>query len=385
MGLSIETKNKRWIKKRGICWTLLLLCLFTRGDAWALNLDLSGQLSGWTIQSRSDGGWRNQTGGRYFPQLTLEHALTALSFIDLEASLNGSAAYDTESSEEDVDLELYRLKLRYATAQTETQVGLQRINFGPAQLLRSLKWFDQVDPRDQLQLTNGVYALRFKYGALNNANLWLWGLYGNDECKGYEQFPSVEDTPEFGGRLQYPVLDGELAATFHTREVDASTPGVSDFREDRIALDGRWEIAVGLWFEVVLQHQKTSSLPYQWMKMTTLGTDYTFGMGNGLHVILEHFAAIASTDAFGWDEDAHISAYSLNYPFGLFDNFSAIGYYSWEQEQYWQYLSWQRIYNTWSMNISLFSYPESETERLGVQETALGAGYGAQVMFTFYH
>ena len=371
--------------KRWILGVVLLWYVFDWGYSYALNCDLSGQLSGWTIQSKSDDEWRNQTGGRYFPQLTLEHGLTDLSLIDLEVSLNGFAAYDTESSEGDVDLELYRLKLRYATAQTETQLGLQRINFGPAQLLRSLKWFDQVDPRDQLQLTNGVYALRFKYGALNNANLWLWGLYGNDECKGYEQFPSVEDMPEFGGRLQYPVLDGELAATFHTREVDTATPGVSDFREDRIALDGRWEIAVGLWFEMVLHHQKTSLLPYQWMKMMTLGADYTFGMGNGLHVILEHFAAITSTDAFGWDEDAHISAYSLSYPFGLFDNFSAIGYYSWEQEQYWQYLSWQHTYNSWSININLFSYPESEAETLGVQETALGAGYGAQVMFTFYH
>ncbi|GAK60772.1 hypothetical protein U27_00670 [Candidatus Vecturithrix granuli] len=378
-------KNKRWIRKRELCWTVLLLCVFTRGNAYTLNLDLSGQLSGWTIQSRNDDEWRNQTGGRYLPQLTLEHQLTTVSFMDIETSLNGFATYDTERSEEEIELELYRLKLRYATAQTETQLGLQRINFGPAQLLRSLKWFDQVDPRDQLQLTNGVYALRFKYGALNNANLWLWGLYGNDERKGYEQLPSVDDTPEFGGRLQYPVLDGELASTFHTRKVDALTPGGSDFREDRIALDGRWEITVGLWFETMLQHQEASWLPYEWTKMTTIGADYTFGVGNGLHVVLEHLTTVAASDAFGWDEDAHISAFSLSYPYGLFDNFSAIGYYSWEQEQYWHYLSWQRTYNTWSMNASLFSYPASETETLDVQQTALGAGYGAQVMFTFYH
>ncbi|MDY0094985.1 MAG: hypothetical protein RBT80_20000 [Candidatus Vecturithrix sp.] len=372
-------------KKRGLLWTILFVCLFTRGNAWTLHHNLNGQFSGWTIQSRHDNEWRNQTGARYLPELTLEQSLSELALVDLETSFNGFVVYDTESSTEDGKLKLYRLKLRYATAQTETRLGLQRLNFGPAQLLRSLKWFDQLDPRDPLQLTDGVYALRFTYSAFNNASLWLWSLYGNNKRKGYEQFPSVEETPEFGGRVQYPVFNGELAATVHTREVHAAMPGRSDFREHRVALDGRWEITVGLWFETMLQHQEASWLPYEWMKMTTLGADYTFGVGNGLHAILEHFATVASNNALGWDEDGQISAFSLSYPYGLFDNFSAIGYYSWEQEQYWQYLSWQRTYDTWSMNVSLFSYPESRSETLNTQQTALGAGYGAQVMFTFYH
>lgn len=371
--------------KRWIFWTMLSGYVFAWGNGYALDLDFRGQLSGWTIESRQDDEWRNQTGGRYLPQLTLEHALTDISFIDLEASANGYVVYDTQDSKGDADLELYRLKLRYATAQTETRLGLQRLNFGPARLLRSLKWFDQLDPRDPLQLTDGVYALRFTYSALNNASLWLWGLYGNDERKGYERLSSVDDTPEFGGRLQYPLLNGELAATVHTREVDASNLQFADFREQRVALDGRWEVTVGLWFEAMLQHQDASWLPCEWTKMTTLGADYTFNVGNGLHVVLEHLATAASTDAFGWDEDAHTSAFSLSYPYGLFDNFSAIGYYSWEQEEYWQHLSWQRTYDTWNINISLFSYPDSETDVPNVQQTRLGSGYGAQIMLTYYH
>lgn len=371
--------------KQWVCGIILSGWVFAWGNSYGLDLDLRGQISGWTTQSRHENEWRNQTGGRYLPQLTLRRGLTDISFVDLEASLNGYAVYDTDDAEGDADLEIYRFKLRYATAQTETRLGLQRLNFGPARLLRSLKWFDQLDPRDPLQLTDGVYALRFTYSALNNASLWLWGLYGNDERKGYERLPSVDDNPEFGGRLQYPLLNGELAATVHTREVAASSLGISDFSEQRVALDGRWEITLGLWFEAMLQHQESSPLPYEWTKMTTIGADYTFDVGNGVHVILEHFATAVSADPFGWDEDAHISAFSLNYPYGLFDNFSAIGYYSWEQEQYWQYLSWQRMYDTWNIHLSLFSYPESETETPDVHQTTLGAGYGAQIMLTYYH
>ena len=176
-------------------------------------------------------------------------------------------------------------------------------------------------------------------------------------AKGMNGFPQWMIRRSSGGRLQYPVLNGELAATVHTREVDASILRFSDFREERVALDGRWEITVGLWFETLLQHQESSRLPYEWTKMTTLGTDYTFNMGNGLHVILEHFATAAPQPMPSDGMKMRIfRRFPLSYPYGLFDNFSAIGYYSWEQEQYWQYLSWQRTYNTWSMNISLFSY-----------------------------
>jgi hypothetical protein len=361
--------------------------MFFLGDIYALDADFRGQVSGWTIETRDQEEWRNNSGLRYIPQLTLEQYVSDESFFDIETSLNGFVAYDSENSEEDSDLELYRLKLRFATAQTETRVGLQKINFGPAQLLRSLRWFDRLDPRDPQNLTDGVYALQFKYTALNNANVWLWGLYGNDEPKGYELFPSVEDKPEFGGRLQYPVFDGELAATFHTRKVDASIPILVDtaFTENRFALDGRWEVKIGLWFESVFQQQKSAILPYEWTKMTTIGVDYTIGIGNGLYAVVEHFTTALSEEPFEWDEDEHVSAVSLSYPIGLFDNLSAIGYYAWDQEEYSQYLSWQRTYDNLVINVSAFRYPESDENDMESAQNIFGSGYGGQLMLIYYH
>lgn len=95
-----------------------------------------------------------------------------------------------------------------------------KINFGSASIFRPLMWFDKIDYRDPLQLTDGVYALLGRYYFSNNANLWLWTLYGNDEPMGWEKTPAVWQIPEFGGRIQQPVPRGEAALSYHHREAD---------------------------------------------------------------------------------------------------------------------------------------------------------------------
>ena len=57
----------------------------------------------------------------------------------------------------------YRLWLRYSTSHLEIRAGLQKINFGSSNILRPLMWFDKMDFRDPLMLTDGVYALLGRY------------------------------------------------------------------------------------------------------------------------------------------------------------------------------------------------------------------------------
>jgi len=378
-----------------LTYVAMAACLFLSESAYALEWDFSGQLSGWTIESYSrENSWENNSGLRYIPQLSVKQPLNEDSFIDAEVSFNAFLATDDTDEGKKYDLDLYRAKLRYATAQTETRIGLQKINFGPAQLLRPLMWFDRLNPTDPLKLTKGVYALRFRYDALNNAGFWLWVLYDNKDPKGYEVLPTVSGKPEFGGRLQYPILGGELAGTCHFRRVDGSELFIMDYREERFALDGQWDMGIGLWFEAVFQHSKFEPLfpllvpvefPYEWTKMITLGMDYTFDLGNGLYVRVEHMATVSSEDPFGWDEDAHVSAFSLSYPMGAIDTLMAIGYYSWEQKEYAQYIRWQRTYDNLDLSLGLFYYPEtSETGALSSQSSA-SRGYGAQFMIIFNH
>jgi hypothetical protein len=252
-------------------------------------------------------------------------------------------------------------------------------------LLRSLKWFDQLDPRDPLQLTEGIYGLRFRYDTSKNASLWAWVLYDNNGLKGYEMLPTASGIPEIGGRIQYPVPGGEVGVTFHTRRVEGTGFNTIEFRENRYALDGRWDVGVGLWFESVLQQQKEELLPYEWQKMVTLGMDYTLGIGSGLHLLGEHMVTAVSEDPFQWDEDAQVSAISLSYTLGFFDSLTAFGYYSWDLRKYYQYLSWQRTYDDFIIQLSGFHYPESSGDDGRMAQSALGAGYGGQLMVIYNH
>jgi hypothetical protein len=352
----------------------------------APGLDLRGQLSGWHLDATDDEERAYSTGIRYIPELGIMHPANGSDFLEIVLSLNAYASFGTPETYDEAEIELYRLTLRFVTDQTETRLGLQTVEFGPAYLLRSLRWFDRVDPRDPLGLTDGIYALRFKYSALNNAALLLWGMYGNDEPKGYERLPSSDERPEFGGRLEYPLLSGELGVTVHSRVVDASQlPFIEDFTENRFALDGRWDIEIGFWFEAVLQHQQEDLLPYQWTKLVTAGADYTFGIGNGLHTLVEHMAVISSAEAAGREEDTQSTAYSLNYPIGFRDNLQAIGYYSWDEQRYHQYLAWQRSWDRLILHIAAYYNTDPAREDPLYESSVLSTGYGGQVMLIFNH
>jgi len=366
-----------------LIYTAVCAYVMFSGVCYALHFDFSGQLSAWSNESKSHGTWGNNSGLRFIPQISLKHNLTPDMFFDAELSLNGFASHDTENSTDGSDLDLYRLKLRFATAKTETRIGLQKISFGPAFLLRSLQWFDRLNPRDPQHLTDGVYALRFKYSSLNNANFWIWCLLGNDDPKEFDILPADPDKPEFGGRVQYPVPYGEVAATFHIREVDLTPFNLPDFTERRFSLDGRWDIEVGIWFESVLQQQKSVVLPFEWIKLVTLGMDYTFGIGRGLYVLGEHQMVVISDKPLTWEEGIYFSAFSMSYPIGFFDSLTAIGYYFWDQAKYAQYLNWERTYDDLKISISGFKYPETDENMLGLQRNAIGTGSGGQVMIIY--
>jgi hypothetical protein len=367
-------------------WVVFMgLTLIFQMRAHALEADYMGQLSGWINGMRIQGEWEKSAGLQYFPQADFVHRLNEASTLDAELSLYCLASIGTGPYEEDLDVDLYRANIRYNTNQIETRAGLQKINFGQATLLRPLRWFDRVDPTDPLQSTEGVYALRFRYDALNSANFWIWTLYGNDDIKGYERLPTEPDTIETGGRFQYPIFHGDLAVTAHTRKVDGSDYGIPDFRENRMGLDGRWDVFVGLWFETSLVHQNTDYLSNNWTKRSTVGLDYTFDMGNGLYVLAEHMIVALSEKALEWNENYNISAFSMRYPIGLLDSVRTIGYYDWDRDYYYQYLDWTRTYDNVMINVSLFYYPDGWAGNGGFNQNSRYMGSGGQLLITFNH
>ena len=192
---------------------------------------LSGMLAG-TGLARFDTTFEPFFSLRFIPELTF--SLPAGRGLTLDAEISANAYGDVTflsdaSTDASAGLKPYRGWLRLSTPRFEARVGLQKLSFGPATLFRPLMWFDSLDPRDPLQITNGVYGLLLRYYSTGNANVWAWSLYGNKDRRGFDLAPPDNKSPEFGGRLEVPLFKGEIGATYHHRKaaIDGLTPIMS--------------------------------------------------------------------------------------------------------------------------------------------------------------
>ncbi len=354
--------------------------------------ELQSQLSGWFSLNDSRPS-TPRLGLRWQPSLSLGHPLGGGWELDGEISLAAAAALDApawRSANADGTLDPYRLWLRLSSRQFEARLGLQKINFGSAALFRPLMWFDALDPRDPLQLSEGVYGLLLRYYFRNNTNAWLWGLYGNDDAKGWETSPTAARTPEFGGRLQVPFLAGEAAATAHfRRSALTGDPAGPAARESRFAFDGKWDLGCGLWLEGAFTHRADPAMngfaagtaAHPWQRALTMGIDYTFALGNGLYVLAEQFFTHDAASAFGRGSGgAILTALSARYPLGLLDSLNAILYHDWRAGQSYSFAAWQRTTDHWQFHVMAFCNPKRP---LAVQDPAANvsfAGGGFQLL-----
>ena len=373
----------------------LIFFLLWQNAAFSQSAALRGQLSGWLIANDQD-PLISQIGIQYIPELTVEHEIGSQFMIDAEASarIYGTIDFNDErSTDTEGELKVYRLWGRFSSNQFESRLGLQKINFGSATLFRPLRWFDRIDPRDPLQITEGVYALLLRYYFQNNANIWLWGLYGNDDPKGREIAPTADNTVEFGGRVQVPLYTGEVALSYHHRQADfsqlsilvADEVGDDSVGEDRLGLDGKWDVGVGIWFEGAIVRHQTDIPGLKYQRALTVGIDYTFGIGNGLNVLGEHNITDFSDSAFGSGEGGHISGLSANYPLGLIDKLSTIVSYDWDNNDWYRTLTWQRQYDNWNFFAIGFWNPDEFMLAPDVDRDNNFSGKGVQLMVVFNH
>ena len=372
-----------------------LLLLPWQNVALSQNITLNGQLSGWLIANDED-PLVSQIGIRYIPELAIEKAIDDQYVIDALISLNTYGTinfYDSEDTDIEARIRPYRIWGRVGSNRFETRIGLQKLNFGSATLFRPLRWFDRIDPRDPLQLTEGVYGLLMRYYFQNNSNIWLWGLYGNDDPKGREIAPTTENSIEFGGRVQMPLFTGEAALSYHHREADFSQLSIpvtdqsanTSVPEDRIGLDGKWDVGVGVWFEGALSRYQTDIPGLKYQRALTLGIDYTFNIGNGLYVLGEHNISELADTAFGSGEGSDISGLSMSYPLGLMDTVSAIVSYDWSNEDWYRTFTWQRLYDKWSFFVIGFWNPDQLLPIQNLDTNNNFSGKGVQLMVVLNH
>ncbi len=349
---------------------------------------LKGQLSGWGMINRN-ADTETYVGIRYLPELMIAKEVGNAQTVDFVGSVNAyrfGQVHSRDNVTSDGEIKFYRLWARYSAANFEARLGLQKINFGAAMLMRPLMWFDRIDPRDPLQITDGVYALLLRYYFLNNANIWLWGLYSNNETKGMEFYSPKKDAPEFGGRFQMPLLNGEIAFSVHHRKLSLPEASIiNGHTENRFALDGKWDYGIGFWFEGVLSHYDNPYISLEYQQLATIGADYTFDVGNGLHFSGEHFLLHRSEKFTGAGKSYKLSALMFDYPPGLMDQFAGILYYDWQSEQFYRFFNITRTYDNWSIHLLGFWNPEQQLFVQSGQQQLFMMRRGFQIMVVYNH
>lgn len=365
---------------------------FSQEEKFRHSFDYQGQLSVWGhfAPDIEQALW---FGGRYIPQLNYEMLFDSNWKIDFELSANLFGDVGIKSFTEadgGGKIKPYRAWARYSTQQMEVRAGLQKINFGSAQMFRPLMWFDTMDPRDPLQLTDGVWGGLFRYYFQNNANVWLWALYGNKANKAWETAPSSQSLPELGGRVQLPLKQGEIAFSYHFRETDYSGviyppfPQSEKIAENRLGFDIRLDRVVGMWFEASWAHLNKQIDIWTNQTMFTLGGDYTFGVGKGLGLTLEQMLFSYDEKAFALENTTTFSGIMLNYPLTIFDSFSAMFFYDWQNKNMYSFFSWQHDFEQISIHGMLYWNPRDM-----IAPTQIGSdrffGKGVQIMLVWNH
>ncbi len=104
--------------------------------------------------------------------------------------------------------------------------------------------------------------------------------------------------------------------------------------EDRLGLDGKWDVGIGVWFESVLTCQESDLLPVKYQRQWTVGADYTFAVEA---VYMPRRSISGQTTQVSRSPLLRVygfSALSLNYPLGVVDQVSAMLYRDWKNNDW---------------------------------------------------
>ncbi|MDZ7385704.1 MAG: hypothetical protein ONB07_06225 [candidate division KSB1 bacterium] len=325
---------------------------------------------------------------RYLPELSAGVETGQRWMVDGELAVNSFVRLYWPPAGE-FRARLYRAWLRLSRPQWELRAGLQNITFGSAAILRPLMWFERVDPRDPLRLVDGVVGVLGRYYSLRNATFWGWVLYGDQEARGWDVLPSAK-SPEVGGRLQLAVPRGEVALSGHYRNVKAER-GLTTFPTDtegpecRVGLDAKWDVRIGLWAEGTVVRRDIPDRLLRQQYMGALGCDYTFPLGNGLHLLGETLWMSFGNSA----RSRTLSATTIGYPLSIVDMLSSVVMFDWQERVFYRFASWRRTLDRWQVHLMAFwnpsdrkpIYPMMPEERPESQFL----GKGVQLLVVFNH
>lgn len=338
----------------------LLICLplIMCGSALGQELNYKGELtamaSAMEQQNRTD--WLL----RYLPEIQIDGEEGAVWTWD--ASLAAYLyAYDSPIQGQNRDAEIFRAWFRVYDAVTEYRIGLQELSFGPAQLLRSLQWFDTKNPLDPTSFTKGVKGALVRISTEDDSSYWIWSLYGNEDLYASTLFASDTDQPEFGGRAQFSSSMAEYAISLHQRQ--AVLAGQGGVAESRIGLDLKLDFEYNaVWLES-MAIERSAGLPYPSReRLTTLGIDYSIEVFEGtLVLVAEHNWGDSENAAADFTTRFTNTALMASIGEGLLDSYSVTVMQTDLPKTNLIRLDWKRTYDTYLWNLSLFQSRQGTT------------------------
>ena len=284
---------------------LLICCILfmiNSENLFSQSLSIKGQL--WLSGVIKNEGAPIESNIGYLPTLSLFKNLNNNKFLDLECSYQLNKIYNGDSLMIDHN-DFYRYWVRYSTDKLEARLGLQKIVFGPSQVLSSLSWFDSVDLQDPKEQVNGVEALRFRWYPSNLLSIWTWII-------------NEDDNISFGGRGEFSSNIGEWGLSWHNNskgfyfssgDLGNAIPLDSYFR---IGSDYRYDGFMGFWNENSFLSSKNFEL-----LMSTLGADYTLPIFNGILIMGEYMSSYQQFPLLDEKEHQTSMAVMASLPIGM--------------------------------------------------------------------
>ena len=311
----------------------IVLCISLNIFLFAGTFSIKGQFwaSGKSIENQSD----FITEIDYIPTFSAYYEYQNSRMLDLEWAYRLDRSY-TGSSLNIKNEKPHRYWLRYSSEKLEARLGLQKVIFGPSHVLRTLSWFDTLNPEDPTGQTEGVVAFRLRYFPSHTVSLWTWAI-NNDK-----------DTLSIGGRGELSTSLGEWGLTYHQNPSkylqvigQSGIPVMGP--HNRLALDYRYDGFIGFWNESAIIQSDNMDI-----NMVTVGADYTLPIGNGILVMTESML-ISSKNNISISSQI-FTAFMASIPIGMFYNLMLISTLDWDENNSYNYLRFSSAFDSFSIN-----------------------------------
>ena len=337
-----------------------LLCSCSVGQTFSFKGELSANLISSNNLINSNTYLRSSF--IYLPSISVKSEISQNSLIDFEYAFKIHRVFDSDSIIISKNID-YRFWLRYINQASELRIGLQKIIFGPSQILRSLSWFDGYDIKDPTSQTEGVKALRYKYfiNELFSSTSWI---IINDS-----------DPLSIGGRINISSSLGEWGLTYHRdplrelRKIGQIGPLIVD-SHNRYGLDYRYDGSFGLWFESVLLQSSDKTLV-----LGTIGMDYTINIFNGIQILSE------SMIVENLEQETLYSAFLMSTSIGFLHRAMIISQVDWNRNKINNYFQWSTSFDQYSINYTFSINPKDSSYNDGLE--GYGAGHQIMVIYNY--